>query len=163
MNEIPEIDLERLPFEIQRSMVLDHGVFPTDVDPGLSAIPEADHLRIVDGAGTTVAEIPRYRLAPVDLDYLAESIAAEADPTEGAALDQALAAVRAGRAFDRPDRDYLVIPTAEGAEGLAAALIVSRAAAVPSWPASDQCDPDTARAEVNALAQSYPWGYDDGR
>ena len=108
-----DIDLERIPHEIQRSAVLDFGRWPDGDAAGLTAFPEETQVRFEDADGHTVATVPRYRLDAVDVDYLAERMAAEATPEEGTKTAQAIEALRSGHFIDDPAYD-LGIPLLDG-------------------------------------------------
>jgi hypothetical protein len=156
------LDLERLPHEIGRSMLWDHATFPQEVAAGLSAFPEGDTVRIEDGDGETVATVPLYRLAAVNLAYLEATIIDAAGdlttlgPDAVAELEQAVAAIRAGQVYAGPDDDFLVVPTAVADGTLEGALILGRATGVPDWPIEDGPDMDVAHDKV--LSRRYRWG-----
>ena len=132
-----ELDLDRLPYETRQA--LDRaGILVDQLDPGLSVVPQSDHLEVYDAHGDHVCDIEHYRLAPIDTDLIPPIVAIALTHFPQAQADRIAAAINNGEALvhDLIDRDFVTVdvPGQEIAD-------IHRCHLIPSWP---EGDPDAA-------------------
>jgi hypothetical protein len=134
-----DFDLDRLPYEIRRA-VESRGVMIEQLDPGLNVVPHDEYLEVVDCHGTSVGEIPLYRLASIDVDTIPAVLAELADHLPTHLRDQVAAALRDGAPTirDFTDGEHVAIDV-----GPIKVALIHRCHLVPSWTEDDTGDDGT--------------------
>lgn len=145
MNEhhfVPvEIDAERVPVEIRRSLWQQANTTPeliaSSVGPGLSSRRVGDQMAVDDCADNHLCDVPLFRLASVDVGFLvgqlhALVVAAEDEETAAALAAAANIVATDPESVDAPpDSDSVTVAVAEPVPG---AVTVHRCLAVPRSP-----------------------------
>jgi hypothetical protein len=131
----PELDMNRLPYEIMRALD-GNFVLAEGLDPGLSVKPDPETREIiVMQNGEELARIPRYRLQRPDPEVLRKAAAEALKNMPVYIADQCIAAINSGRFVldEPPDQEFVIVTVEIGPQNTVRLFKAHRQVVVPEW------------------------------
>jgi hypothetical protein len=134
--EPPELDMNRLPYEIMRALNANF-VLAEGLDPGLFVKPDPETREVVVMQnGEELARIPRYRLQRPDPEVLRKAAGEALKNVPSHIADQCIAAINSGRFVldEPPDQDFVAVTVEIGPQNGVSLFKAHRQVVVPEWP-----------------------------